>query len=458
MPAGRWRDPRQAPRVTAWRALVVDDEPNIRSTLSACLESLDCDVRDAADGDAALAAARAFSPDLVFLDLRLGETDGLAVLPELSEALPGANIVVMTAYASYATAVEAVKRGAADYLPKPFTPAQIRHVVDALAERRRGSPRTDDLAEGPEALFASRSPAMQSATELASRAAESDASILLRGESGTGKGLLARLIHDRSARAGALFVTVNCPTLTEELLTAELFGHVRGAFTGAVRDRAGLVERANGGTLFLDEVAEIPPALQAKLLRFAQDREFERVGESQTRRADVRLVTATNVDLDAEVEAGRFRLDLLYRLNVVEVTVPPLRARVEDILPLADHFLTFFARSTGRPRPTLTPEAKASLVAHPWPGNVRELRNEMERAVVLSRGGSVGREGLSPRIVASRAPAAAGERTLEQIEREHIERVLRATATQEEAARVLGIDPSTLWRKRKRYASDGGEG
>ncbi len=440
------------------RVLVVDDEPNIRRTLAACVGALGCEVREAGDAAEAVSLAGSFLPEVAFLDLRLGGEDGLNVLPRILHEAPLAEVVVMTAFASYPTAVEAVKRGAFDYLPKPFTPAQIRHVMDTLAERRRLTRRVQDLelrvgSELPDLLLASGSSAMQEVLDTLARAADSDASVLLRGESGTGKGVLARFLHEKSVRASARFVTVSCPTLTDELLTAELFGHVRGAFTGAVRDRAGVVEQAHGGTLFLDEVGEVSPALQAKLLRFAQDREFERVGESRTRRADVRLVAATNRDLEEDVAAGRFRLDLLYRLNVVEVTVPPLRDRPEDVLPLARHFLAFFARSAGKRAPELSPEAEAALAAHPWPGNVRELRNEMERALVLGRGRMLGPESFSARIVARvrRVPAVGGDFTIEELTREHIERVVARTATQEEAARLLGIDPSTLWRKRKRH-------
>lgn len=443
------------------KALIVDDEPNIRRTLRACLEALDAEVREAASAGEAAAEAPRFEPELVFLDLRLGPADGLELLPRLIEAAPGAEVVVMTAYASYETAVEAVKRGAMDYLPKPFTPAQIRHVLDVRSARRRLGRRIEDL-EGviaeqvPEAVLASGAPAMREAIDTVRRAASSDVSVLLRGESGTGKGVLARLLHEHSGRSQGRFVTVSCPTLTEEMLTAELFGHTRGSFTGATRDRPGLVERADGGTLFLDEVAEIPPSLQAKLLRFAQDREFERVGDDRTRRADVRIVAATNQDLETQVDAGGFRLDLLYRLNVVEVVVPPLRERPEDVLALADHFLAFFARQAGKPRPQLTDEARAALAGHGWPGNVRELRNEMERAVVLGRRRAVSPETLSSRIVARTrlAPGVGGEFTLEQLERAHIEQTLARTGTREEAARVLGIDPSTLWRKLKRYARE----
>ena len=440
------------------RVLVVDDEPNIRRTVAACVEALGCEVREAGDSATAVSLASAFLPEVAFLDLRLGAENGLDVLPRILHEAPLAEVVVMTAFASYPTAVEAVKRGAFDYLPKPFTPAQIRHVLDTLAERRRLARRVQDLelrvgAELPDLLLASGSPAMQETLGTLSRAADSDASVLLRGESGTGKGVLARLVHEKSARASARFVTVSCPTLTDELLTAELFGHVRGAFTGAVKDRAGVVEQAHSGTLFLDEVGEVSPGLQAKLLRFAQDREFERVGESRTRRADVRLVAATNRDLEEDVVAGRFRLDLLYRLNVVEVTVPSLRDRPEDILPLARHFLAFFARSAGKRAAELSPEAEAALAAHPWPGNVRELRNEMERALVLGRGRTLGPESFSTRIVARvrRVPAVGGDFTLDELTREHIERVVARSGTQEEAARLLGIDPSTLWRKRKRH-------
>jgi NtrC-family two-component system response regulator AlgB len=283
------------------------------------------------------------------------------------------------------------------------------------------------------------------------RAAAHDVSVLLRGESGTGKGVLARLLHGLSPRRARPFVTVNCPTLTEELLASELFGHARGAFTGAVRDQPGRVEAAEGGTLFLDEVGELTPSLQARLLRFLQEKAFERVGENRTRIADVRVVAATNRDLDAEVKAGRFREDLLFRLNVIEVVVPPLRARTADLPRLARALLAFVGRTAGKPNCELTKEAEAALLAHPWPGNVRELRNALERAVILAPGPLIGPESLPGRIAAGTGPSLGGDFTVEQVEREHILRVLARSATQDEAARVLGLDASTLWRKRKKF-------
>ncbi len=278
--------------------------------------------------------------------------------------------------------------------------------------------------------------------------------MLLRGESGTGKGVLARALHARSARAGRPFVVVNCPTLSADLVASELFGHTRGAFTGAVRDNPGRVEYADGGTLFLDEIAEIPPPLQAKLLRFVQDREFERVGEARTRKADVRVVAATNRPLEAEVAAGRFREDLFYRLNVVDVRVPALRERPEDILPLARRFAAFFARSAKRPTPDLSPEAQAALTAYTWPGNVRELRNTVEHAVMLWPAPTIEPHAFPERIASrttSPAPQVGGDCTVDDLEREHILRVLMRQATLDEAAAILGMDVSTLWRKRKKY-------
>jgi NtrC-family two-component system response regulator AlgB len=293
---------------------------------------------------------------------------------------------------------------------------------------------------------------MRAVLEVVTRAAAAEAPVLLRGENGTGKGVLARAIHAASPRRGRPFVTVNCPTLTGELLASELFGHAKGAFTGAVRDQPGRVEAAEGGTLFLDEIAEISPGLQAKLLRFLQDKAFERVGETRTRSADVRVVAATNRALEEEVREGRFREDLLYRLNVVEVTVPSLRDRPEDLLPLARRFLAFFAAGAGRPVPTLARATEQALLAHAWPGNVRELRNVMERAVILSPAEVLEVESLPERLRAQVAevPMLGGRFSAEAIEREHILRVLATAPTMEEAARVLGIDASTLWRKRKK--------
>jgi len=418
-------------------------------------------VRAAADGAAALAAAADEAFDLAFLDLRLAEESGLDVLPKLLAARPGLLVVIVTAFARVDTAVEAMKRGAWDYVAKPFTPAQVRHVVALAAERRDLTARVDDLERrvaeaAPDVDLSTNSPAMRAALDVAFRAAASDATVLLRGESGTGKGVVARAIHAKSPRAAAPFAVVNCPTLSGELLASELFGHAKGAFTGAVGEQEGRVEAADGGTLFLDEIAEIPPALQAKLLRFVQDREFERVGESRTRRADVRILAATNRDLDAEVAAGRFREDLLYRLNVIEVRVPPLRERPEDVVRLADGFLAFFARAGKRKPQQLSAAAAEACRAYAWPGNVRELRNAMERVSILWPAQVVDFAALPERLAsatttASDAPTLGGRCSLDDVEREHIRRVLATTKSQDEAASVLGIDASTLWRKRRRW-------
>ena len=441
---------------TQLRVLVVDDERNIRTTLGMCLEADGCFVRDAGSGEAALEALRHGSFDLAFVDLRLGMESGLDLLPRMLAERPGLEVVVITAYATFETAVEAVKRGAADYLPKPFTPAQIRHAVERAVARRTMAARLFDLEErlveaAPEATLETASPRMRAAIEVLEKAAGHDVSVLLRGESGTGKGVLARALHAFSPRRDRPFAVVNCPTLTDELLASELFGHARGAFTGAVKDQPGRVEAAEGGTLFLDEIGEISPGLQAKLLRFIQEKQFERVGETRTRTADVRIVAATNKDLEMEVKAGRFREDLLYRLDVVAVTVPPLRERTEDIMPLARRFLAFFGR--GREAKELSPDAERALLAYGWPGNVRELRNALERAVILSPGRVLEAESLPERIAAhgGAVPVLGGDHTVDEIEREHILRVLARAPTAEEAARILGIDASTLWRKRKKY-------
>ena len=442
------------------RVLVVDDEKNIRTTLTMCLEGIGCTVVAASSTEAALAAADRTPFDLAFLDLRLGPEDGMALLPRLLSSRPRLAVIVVTAYATIDTAVQAMKLGAVDYLAKPFTPAQIRHLVDQVLARRATERKVADLEaqiadELPGIDIESQSSKMVAAFELAARAAQSDAPILLRGENSTGKSVLARYIHARSKRIGHPYVTVNCPTLSEELLASELFGHAIGAFTGAVRDQAGRVEAAEGGTILLDEIGEITPPLQAKLLRFVQDKEFERVGETRTRHADVRVVAATNRDLDADVVAGRFREDLLFRLNVVEIQVPALRERGEDILPMSRRFLAFFARAANRVTPTLTAETERALTAYAWPGNVRELRNAMERATILFPNATLGPEALPARIAAQPSSAArlGADFTLDQIERDHIERVIIRTATLDDAAAILGIDSSTLYRKRKRYGA-----
>ena len=395
--------------------------------------------------------------DIAFLDLRLDASSGLDLIPVFLEHNPGLGIVVITAYATVETAVEAMKLGAVDYLPKPFEPAQVRLVARKVAERKALEKQVQVLREQlkdavPEIALASESPVMQQVISLARRVATGETTVLLQGESGTGKGVLAQAIHAWSARSDGPFGIVHCPSLSTDLFESEFFGHAKGAFTGAVKANPGRVALADRGTLFLDEIGDLPLAMQTKLLRFIQDRVYERVGDPTPRRADVRVIAATNQDLETAVKEGRFREDLFYRVNVVDISVPPLRQRPEDIVPLATTFLAFFASSNNRRVVGFTREAEDVLLRHRWPGNVRELQNAVERAVILSSGVQIGIEDLPLHPDTPVHAAQVGDMvTLRELEEEHIRRVVSASRTLDEAAQTLGIDPATLWRKRKEF-------
>jgi NtrC-family two-component system response regulator AlgB len=438
------------------RILVVDDERNIRNTFRLALDAFGHDVEVASTADSALAFLK--DPggfDIAFLDLKLSQESGLDLLSAMLELTPRLTVVIVTAFASIETAVEAMRRGAFDYLPKPCTPEQMRQVIARAEKTRRLENRVAELesrisSESPDIELETSSPAMHKVIDVATRAAGSEATILLLGESGTGKSVMARTIHQQSLRRGHAMVTVSCPSLSRELLESELFGHVKGAFTGALSDTWGKVAAADGGTLFLDEIGDLPLEVQARLLRLLQEREYERVGETRPRKANVRVISATNHDLKSAVAAGRFREDLFYRLNVISVTLPPLRERAADISRIASRMLAFFAGHAGRPATRLSPEAEAALQSHPWPGNLRELRNVIERAVILSAGDSIGVADLSENVQPSSALRLGGHFRLEQIENEHIRGVIAATRNLEEASSVLGIDPATLYRRRKK--------
>lgn len=445
----------QEPSTDSLNILIVDDEINIRKTLAMSLEAdghaviAVSNARDALDE----AARRPF--DLAFVDLRLGLEHGLDLIPGLLAQSPWIKVVIITAHGSIDSAVETMKRGASDYLTKPFTPAQVRLATERVARLRALEKKVAGLeqnADHPdvEVSFKSTSPAMQRALALARQVAPTDTTVLLRGESGTGKGVLARAIHSWSHRAGRIFTTVSCPTLSPQLLESELFGHVKGAFTGAVHDSAGRIAASDGGTLFLDEIGDLPVELQPKLLRFVQDRQYERVGDAAPRRADVRLITATNVKLEEAVRAGKFREDLLYRIAVVPIDMPPLRERPEDIVYLAERFLAALGR--GRGILGFSDEVLAALTAYPWPGNIRELRNVVERAVILCQGERIGVESLPSNVVGRPAEMGLGDPIpLNKLEELHIRRVLARSKSLEDAARTLGIDAATLWRRRRKY-------
>lgn len=442
---------------TPWSALILDDDPGVRQSIRLCLEADGARVLGVGTSAGALEALERGRFDVVFLDLWLKAESGLAVLPEILRRQAGVHVIVITAYASYESAVEAMKLGAVDYLPKPFTPDQVRNaarraVSETVLKRQLSELRERiDASEG-EHVFETRDPAYHAFLQTAQRVAVADSVVLLRGESGTGKTVLARWLRDRSHRADRPFVTVHCPMLSNELMSSTLFGHRRGAFTGAVADAVGKVEEAEGGTLFLDEVGDLSADAQARLLRFLNDRSYERLGEAKERRADVRIITATNRPLESEVKAGRFREDLMFRLNVISLTIPPLRERSQDVVPLAVHYLRFFERRQGRRQLAFSPRCEAALMGYSWPGNFRELRNAVERAAILAPGSAIEAEDLGLAPPPSSASVALGaEVSLEDIEREHIARVVARAPSFEAAAKILGIDATTLQRKRKRY-------
>jgi NtrC-family two-component system response regulator AlgB len=438
----------------------VDDEKNIRQTLGQLLESCKHEVRTAESGPAALAAlAEGSRYDLVLSDWKMAEMNGLQLLKAIKEKFPETIVVLMTAYGTINNAVAAMRAGAYDYLTKPFSLDEIQRTVERALEVQelRSHNRVLRQAIDGVLLLESASPVFRKLIETAHHAASSDATILLTGESGTGKNVLARQIHQWSNRRAEPFVTVNCTTLSEHLLESELFGHMKGAFTGAIKDKPGRLEAANRGSVFLDEIAELPRTLQTKFLRFLQDERFERVGGEQTIQVDARIIAATNRNLPEEISTGRFRVDLYYRLNVISLRVPALREHPEDLLALAEKLLVEAAARNRRLGLQFSIEARKALAAYSWPGNIRELRNVVERAVVLSRGKLIQKEDLPDVIfhqIASRPVDLPPGASLEDREVEHIRRVLAMTATLEDAAETLGIGMATLWRKRKRYHLD----
>jgi two-component system, NtrC family, response regulator AlgB len=437
------------------RVLVVDDERNIRQTLATALESMNYEVLTASTGEEALRRMEGGAFQVVLLDLKLHQESGLDLLGEILRRDPNVSVVMVTAYASIETAVEAMRRGAYDFLAKPCTPDQVRQVLNRIARTRQLENRVVELesrlqAESAEFDLESDSPLMQKALAIANKAAVSEATVLLLGESGTGKSVLARAMHERSRRAQAAFITVSCPSLSRDLLESELFGHVKGAFTSAHADAIGKIAAAEGGTLFLDEIGDLPPEVQAKLLRLLQEREYERVGDTRPRKADVRVIAATNRTLSEAVAKGDFREDLYYRLNVITITLPPLRDRLVDLTRIADKQLRFFGTRSGRNSLQFSSEALSALQQYSWPGNLRELRNVIERAAILAEGDRIQPDDLADLAGARQEPRIGGPATLTELENEHIRRVLANSRTIEEAANVLGIDPATLYRRKKK--------
>jgi NtrC-family two-component system response regulator AlgB len=441
------------------RILVIDDEAHIRKTTSLTLDALGHECVQVSTGAEVMKELNRGSFDAAFLDLRLGDESGLELIPKMLAAEPKLNVIVFTAYSSIDTAVEAMRRGAMDYIGKPFTPEQIRQSLSRIEKNSRLENRVvelESILSSNETLadFNSEEPMVQKMFETATQAAASAATLLLLGESGTGKSVLARALHRNSPFRDNAFVTVACPSLSKELLESELFGHVRGAFTGAVGETWGKVKAAEGGTLFLDEIGELPQEIQPKLLRLLQEREYERVGDPKPRKANVRVIAATNRKLEDLVKEGKFREDLYYRLNVITIEMPPLRQRALDLQSLAQQHLKMFARQSARPLRDFTSAALAAMQRYSWPGNLRELRNVIERAVILTKQDKIDVNDF-PDTLRGAQPSGAiiGNRvSLDDLEREHIMRIVEIASSMDEAAQILGIDPATLYRKRKRYA------
>jgi DNA-binding NtrC family response regulator len=437
--------------------LIVDDDPDIQEVLADRLAARGYRVSTAATGGDGLARLEAEGPQLVLLDLGLPDMNGLDVLTAMRSRAPDVVVVMITAYGTVERAVQAMQQGAYDFVLKPFEPERLTLIVQKALERERLTSQVQVLADAVGQryrLVGGQSPAMQQALAQAQRVAQSPASVLLLGESGTGKELFAHAIHTWSARQARPFLAVNCAALTRDLLESELFGHEKGAFTGATQLKKGKVELAQGGTMFLDEVGDMPLELQVKLLRFLQEREIERVGGTRTIPVDTRIIAATNRDLPQAIREGHFREDLYYRLNVVAITLPPLRQRREDIPALAHHYVQRFAADTKRPFTGLAPEVQERFLAYPWPGNVRELANVIERAVVLGEGPQITLEDLPPAL--GGAPSSLTSHTpstrsyhdaVAAFQRELLRQALaQAQGNHTAAARALGLQRTYFQR------------
>jgi two-component system response regulator HydG len=447
------------------KILLVEDDASLRLTQSLYLKRAGfrvsgAEVRTEARG---LLEAQAF--DVVVTDLRLRDEDGLDVLRDTRQLQPGAQVLLITGYGSVETAVLAMKEGAYDYLTKPVDPEELVQVIHGALDRTRLRDSMDVEAlcrapagdRGPDHVVA-ESPAMRDVLATVQQVAPSDATVLIEGESGTGKDLLARLIHRHSRRADGPYLGINCGAMPENLLEAELFGHVRGAYTGAHKDHKGLFETAHGGTLFLDEIGETGEGFQVKLLRALQERRIRRLGDNREIEVDVRIIAASNKSLAQLVMQGRFRRDLFFRVKVVPIHLPPLRERPEDILPIAERYLQVLGERGERQPPRLSEEARRKLLAYDWPGNVRELENALERALIFNKGKVVEARdlmletGLCEPAAACNGPETHPMASLEEMEKRHIQAVLeQCGGNKAETARVLEIGYNTLWRKLKKY-------
>ncbi|HEY1717871.1 MAG TPA: sigma-54 dependent transcriptional regulator [Verrucomicrobiae bacterium] len=447
--------------------LVIDDDKTFRDATCFLIEEAGHYAEGVESGQLGLEWLKEDKWDAVLLDVNLGRENGLDVLTEIQKRFPQVAVVMFTAQGSVKVAVEAMRCGAVDFLEKPFQREQFMTVLARLQRLRQMSQRIERLeqevteikTQGLEPIFDFTTPTMQEAMDILMRAAKTPASILIFGESGTGKSVAARAVHEKSHLADKPFVTVSCPSLSKELLESELFGHVKGSFTGAIKDHWGKVKAAEGGTLFLDEIGDLPMEIQPKLLRLLQEREYERLGENITRTANLRVIAATNRDLKKRVAEGLFREDLYFRLNVIAVEMPPLRLRDGDLLRFAEHYEKFFAEQCARQLGGFSPEAVACIRAYPWPGNLRELRNAIERAVILARREKLFPEDFPAEMRGQNAVAIAGGQnlpqtgsliSLEKLEEAHLRKILELTSSLTEAAEILGIDQATLYRKRKK--------
>ena len=448
--------------------LVVDDQKPLRQTMAITLSRAGHSVDEAASGSEAIGAVDATLYDVVITDLKMQDVDGLGVLEAVKARDTDTEVLIVTAYGTIESAVKAIQRGACDYLAKPFTPDQILHAVDMAMERRRLRTEVRSLARqiddpNDPTQFIGTSPELQRVLEIVREWAESDSTILITGETGTGKDLLARYVQALSPRKARPFVVVNCATIPDNLFESELFGHVKGAFSGATANRKGLTQEADGGTLFLDELGEMPLDVQPQLLRFLETGEVRPIGQNRSVRVDTRVIAATNRDLPKMIKEGGFREDLYYRLNVLPIRLPSLRERREDVPQLVSHFLERFARRFGRPVQEISKKALLVLKSYDWPGNIRELENVIERAVMLARGTELRPEHL---FMPGTEPAKSSDVrdidlglgdliSLAELEKKHILAVVKhMNGNQKKASEVLGVSKSTLWRKLKDYGID----